>query len=87
MLESNMELLANSTDTWKLCDDAPKMCDQPNIHDDDCPDIEDWNLNNMHRLVNQGFIDKMEDYLVYEADLMEAQAPLTPKYIPPSTAD
>ena len=51
------------------------MCDQPNVLDADYPVIDFT-----HRLANQGFIDKLEDQVVYESDLMQAHNKITQKF-------
>ena len=61
-------ILAHSTDTWLLCNNAPAFKENPLIKNDN--EFEDYLLEDT---VHQGMLDDCEHYFVSAADLEQAQ--------------
>ena len=59
-----MTILAHSTDTWSLCDNAYAFKDEnPLIKNDD--EFEQWLLEDIRRMVHQGKLDNCVKTILY----------------------
>lgn len=77
-------IMAHSTDTCSLCEQASMATDIPVQPDDS---YNQWLLEENRRMAYQGHLDQCSDYNVFEIDLEEAQKPLKPSIRPPAVED
>ena len=78
-----IEMMANSTESWSLCDGAPPMQGHPIItfgsdaQYDSEMEFDRQIIEQNNRLAYQGLLDNCEDVGITKAELQEAQAPLS----------
>ena len=80
-----MTILAHSTDTWSLCDNAPSFKDNLLVKNDN--KFETWLLEDTRQKVHQGMLDNCEDYFVSAAILKQAKKLLKPSTRPSVSED
>ena len=97
-----LDLLADGSQVWTLCDDAPpNICDQSKVYadtaiDTDCindlsvplpSEHEYWHNPATMRLIYQGVLDDCADSGVTAEDLSKVINPIVPRVQTPTTVD
>ena len=76
--EETTTILAHSTNTWSLCNNASLFNENSVVKSDE--ELDNCLLDNTIRMVHQGMLDNCDDFLVSTADLGRSSGAIKTKH-------